>query len=69
MTMAGADIHLNLQFLPGAAPDHHRVRRRRGDHGHPVVPGEGHVPGDRDPGVRQRRLRLDVPPGDLQRRP
>ena len=57
MTMAGADLHLNLQFLPALGLAIVGVRRGRGDHGHPVVPGPGHVPGDRHPGVRQRRLR------------
>ena len=68
MTMAGADLHLNLQFLPAVLfAVAVCVGGRRGD-GHPVVPGAGDVPGDRHPGVRQRRLRVAVPPADLQRR-
>ncbi len=69
MTMAGADLHLNLQFLPALVLAIAVCVGGRRDHGHPVVPGAGHVPGDRHPGLRQRRLRVAVPPAHLQRRP
>ena len=69
MTMAGRRPPPQPAVPARAPPGDRRVRRGRRDHGHPVVPGAGHVPGDRHPGVRQRRVRVAVPPAHLQRRP